>query len=294
MKTLFQILIAALISGMAGCSQPDNQIETVVTFQTPYGEMIAVLYNETPRHKANFIKLAKEGFYDSLLFHRVIQGFMIQGGDPDSRKAQPGQPLGTGGPGYTVEAEFNPDLFHRRGALAAARLGNNQNPSKASSGSQFYIVQGSIIGEEDIENLKINHEKLNEGFQMISGDPQNKPLMDSLMFIYSSGDMAAYQKKVISMIPRIEKQTGLKLTKDISPEKIEAYTTVGGAPHLDGDYTVFGIVISGLQVIDNIAAVSVDGNNRPLQDVRMTVTVEDMPRSEIKKKYGYTFPDKKN
>ncbi len=253
--------------------------------------MVAILYDETPKHKENFIKLAKEKYFDSLLFHRVMQGFMIQGGDPDSKKAQPGQSLGTGGPGYTIPAEFNPNLFHEKGALSAARLGGGQNPAKASSGSQFYIVQGTVVNKADIDNLKIDNEKLNLGFQMIAGNPANKSLMDSLMFIYSSGDMKAYQKKILSLVPVIEQQTSVKITKEVSPEKIESYTTVGGAPHLDGDYTVFGKVIKGLDVIDKIAGLTVDGNNRPMDDVRMTVTVEEMSRKKITKEFGYQFTE---
>src|SRR6266516_566856 len=117
----------------------------VITINTKYGDMVAILYDETPKHKANFIKLAKEHYFDSLMFHRVIAGFMIQGGDPNSKKAKPGENLGMGGPGYTVEAEFNPKFFHKKGVLAAARTGGPSNPTKASSGSQFYIVQGTVL-----------------------------------------------------------------------------------------------------------------------------------------------------
>lgn len=181
---------------VTSCAQKSDKNDYVVTIKTNYGDMVAILYDETPKHKENFIKLAKEKYFDSLLFHRVIQGFMIQGGDPDSKKAQPGQSLGTGGPGYTIPAEFNPHLFHEKGALSAARLGGGQNPTKASSGSQFYIVQGTVVNKADADNLKIDNEKLNLGFQMIAGNPANKPLMDSLMVIYSQGDMQAYQKKL--------------------------------------------------------------------------------------------------
>ncbi len=255
--------------------------------------MVAILYDETPRHKENFIKLAREKYFDSLLFHRVMQGFMIQGGDPDSRNAQPGQPLGMGSPGYTIPAEFNPALFHERGALSAARQPDEQNPGKESSGSQFYIVQGTVINKADTDNLKIDNMKLNQGFQMIAGNPSNKPLMDSLMEVYATGDMRAYQKKIISLVPRIEKLTNLKITREVSPEKIEAYTTIGGAPHLDGEYTVFGKVIKGLDVVDKIALISVTSGNRPVEDVRMTVTVEEMPRKKITKEFGYQYPEVK-
>lgn len=255
--------------------------------------MVAILYDETPKHKENFIKLAKEKYFDSLLFHRVMKGFMIQGGDPDSRKAQPGQRLGMGGPGYTVEAEFNPNFFHERGALSAARVPDDQNPAKASSGSQFYIVQGTVVQQSDIENLRVDQMKLNEAFRQVMMNPANKPLVDSLNQIYMSGDMVAYQKAVFSLVPRIEKETGMKVTRYVSPEKIKAYTTVGGAPHLDGEYTVFGKVIKGLDVIDKIAFLSTTSSDRPLEDVRMTVTVEEMSRKKITKEFGYEYPAEK-
>lgn len=287
-RLLLTIVFFGLLTSCGG-----DKNDYVVTIKTSYGDMVAILYDETPKHKENFIKLTKEKYFDSLLFHRVMQGFMIQGGDPDSKKAQPGQHLGVGGPGYTIPAEFNQGLFHIKGALSAARLPGNQNPTKASSGSQFYIVQGTIVNKADADNLKIDNEKLNVGFQMIAGNPANKPMMDSLMIIYSSGDMQAYQKKILSLVPLIEKQTNIKVTKEVSPEKIEAYTTIGGSPHLDGDYTVFGKVIKGLEVIDKIAAIPVDGSNRPLEDVRMTVTLEEMSRKKITKEFGYQFPEVK-
>jgi cyclophilin family peptidyl-prolyl cis-trans isomerase len=264
-----------------------------VTIKTNQGNMIAILYDETPKHKANFIKLAKEHYFDSLLFHRVIEGFMIQGGDPDSKKAQPGQNLGMGGPGYTVDAEINPQFFHEKGALSAARLGDQQNPAKASSGSQFYVVQGRIILPQDLDVLRIDQGKLNAGFRQIMQNPANKPLIDSLNTIYMAGDMPGYERAVFSLVPRIENETGMKIFKEVSEEKIKAYTTVGGAPHLDGDYTVFGKVINGLDVIDKIARLPRDNSDRPLEDIRMTVTVEEMPRKKITELYGYKFPSKK-
>jgi cyclophilin family peptidyl-prolyl cis-trans isomerase len=254
--------------------------------------MIALLYDETPKHKANFIKLAKEHYFDSLLFHRVIAGFMIQGGDPNSKKAKPGEQLGNGGPGYTVDAEFNPKFFHEKGALSAARLGDGQNPTKASSGSQFYIVQGTIIPESNMDDLRIDQMKLNMGFRQLMQNSANKPLIDSLNQVYMAGDMEAYKRKIFALVPRIEKETGMKITKDVSPEKIKAYTTVGGAAHLDGDYTVFGKVIKGLDVIDKIAAVQTS-SERPLEDIRMFVTVEEMSKKKITKLYGYVYSDVK-
>jgi peptidyl-prolyl cis-trans isomerase B (cyclophilin B) len=276
---------------LTSCAQKADKNDYVVTIKTSYGDMVAILYDETPKHKANFVKLAKEKYFDSLLFHRVMQGFMIQGGDPDSKKALTGQPLGVGGPGYTIEAEFNPNFFHEKGTLAAARIPDGQNPTKASSGSQFYIVQGTVISQSDIESLKIDQMKLNTAFRQVMMNPANKSLVDSLNQIYMNGDMVAYQNKVFSLVPRIEKETGMKVTREVSPEKIKAYTTVGGAPHLDGEYTIFGKVIKGLDIIDKIAAVPTVSGDRPFEDVRMTVTVEEMSRKKITKEFGYHYPE---
>lgn len=285
------ILTMSTLMLASSCAQPKKDF--VVTIKTNYGDMVAVLYDETPLHKENFIKLAKEKFYDSLLFHRVIPGFMIQGGDPESKTAQPGQPVGRGGPGYTVAAEITPRFFHEKGALSAARLGDNVNPAKASSGSQFYIVQGAVVPQQNINDLKIDQGKFNSAFRQWLSNPANKPTIDSLNAIYQSGDMAGYQRRLFALVPRVEQETGTKVTRDLSPEKITAYTTVGGVPHLDGEYTVFGKVIKGLDVIDRIAAVAKDGSDRPLEDVRMTVTVEELPRKKITEVYGHQYPQEK-
>lgn len=290
MKRITWFVSFCLLTLISSCAQKKDY---VVTIKTDMGDMVAILYDETPKHKANFIKLAKEHFYDSLIFHRVIEGFMIQGGDPNSKNAQPGQHLGNGGPGYTVDAEFNPKFFHEKGALSAARLGDQQNPTKASSGSQFYIVQGTVIPKTSIDQLTVDQMKLNSGLQQLLQKEENRPLYDSLSQLYYAGDMQAYQNKVFSLIPRIEKETGTLVRKNVSQEKIDAYTTVGGAPHLDDEYTVFGKVIKGLEVIDKIAAVQRDPADRPLQDVHFTVTVEEMPKKKITKEYGYEYPDSK-
>jgi len=286
--SLISILIGLIL--FTSCAQ---KTDYVVTIKTDMGDMVAVLYDETPKHKENFIKLTKERFYDSLIFHRVIQGFMIQGGDPNSKNAQPGQPLGMGGPGYTVEAEFNPKFFHKRVPLSAARLGDQQNPAKASSGSQFYIVQGTIITPENINQITVDQIKLNTGLQQLIQKPENKALYDSLSQLYYAGDMNAYQNRLFAMIPRIERETGITVRKKISQEQIDAYTTIGGAPHLDNEYTVFGQVIKGLEVIDKIAAVEKGAGDRPLSDIRFTVEVEEMSRKKIKKEFGYQYEQEK-
>ena len=187
----------------------------LVEMVTTAGTMLIHLYEETPKHRDNFLKLAEEGYYEGLLFHRVIKGFMIQGGDPNSKNAPAGKPLGTGGPGYKIDAEFNKSLHHTKGALAAARQGGPINPEKKSSGSQFYIVQGKPLKLEEIESV-------------------------------------AYRKGI-----------------DYDKETIESFQTVGGTPFLDQEYTVFGQVIDGLEIIDRIADSKTDGNDRPLTDVKI-------------------------
>jgi peptidyl-prolyl cis-trans isomerase B (cyclophilin B) len=272
------------------CTAQDKGKDYIIRIKTEYGDMVAILHDETPKHKANFIKLAREHFYDSLLFHRVIDGFMIQGGDPDSRKAAPGKRLGMGGPGYTIDAEILPQYFHERGALAAARLGDQQNPTRASSGSQFYIVDGKVT-TEDI--LKIDEQKLNPLIQKYFQDPNNKPVYDSVVAFARAQDMDGYQQYMAKIRPRIEKATGGSAEKTLTPERIKAYTTVGGAQQLDDTYTVFGKVIKGLDVLDKIAAAPKDRAERPLKDIRMTVTVEEMSRKKITKEFGYTYPEPK-
>jgi len=286
MKHLF--LLALTVAALNGIAQKKDY---VVTIHTRYGDMIALLYDETPKHKANFIKLAKEHYYDSLLFHRVIKDFMIQGGDPNSKKANPGTQLGAGGPGYTIDAEFNSTFYHEKGALSAARMNDQSNPTKASSGSQFYIVHGSKILADE---LKIDRNKLNTSMMTFLNNPAHASLRDTLNQLYSSGNHEQFQQKITELIPRIEKETGTVINKNISTDKLNAYTTIGGAPHLDGEYTVFGKVIQGLDVLDKIASEQVDRNDRPKEDVAMIITVKEISRKKIEKLYEYTYPEKKN
>jgi cyclophilin family peptidyl-prolyl cis-trans isomerase len=280
--TLVVLCIATLM--MTGCAQKKDH---VVTIKTKFGDMVAILYDETPKHKENFIKLAKEHYFDSLLFHRVIRGFMIQGGDPDSKKAGPNQRLGNGGPGYTIPAEFNPKFFHEKGALSAARLGDAMNPDRASSGSQFYVVQGTKHTEAQ---LKVDPDKYNRALQQFFQKPENQAYRDTINQYFQRRDEQGFQAYLEKLRPVVQQQLGVSVDRDISPEILEAYTTVGGAPHLDGQYTVFGKVIHGLDVIDKIAAVETM-NERPVEDVRMTVTVEEMSRRRIEKEYGYKYPE---
>lgn len=263
----------------------------LVTIKTDLGEMKAVLYDKTPQHKDNFIKLAKEGFYDSLIFHRVIKGFMVQGGDPDSKGAAPGQRLGTGGPGYTVPAEINDQFYHKKGALSAARQGDAVNPERASSGSQFYLVQGEVLNDASIAQFS------GPNFAAIGGALQNlrttKPdheLNKVYEEAYNTGGDQGYQDKVMETLDQLEEATGITLNKpEMSAERKEVYQTLGGTPFLDGDYTVFGEVIYGLDIIDSIAAVQTAPGDRPVEDVHMYISVEEMPKKEIAEKYGYDY-----
>ncbi len=216
MKRTIKMLLIAVTMLTAACTE---QKTTKVVMETTAGTMEFVLYNETPKHRDNFIKLAQEQYFDSLLFHRVIKDFMIQGGDPDSKYAEAGVRLGEGGPDYRIDAEFIPTLHHRRGTLAAAREGDRVNPTKSSSASQFYIVWGKVYSPEEFDSMSQRMKEL------------------------GMGEMTAEQKEI--------------------------YTTVGGTPFLDGQYTVFGEITSGLEVVDKIQNVGTDNFDRPLQDVRI-------------------------
>ncbi|MEO5500658.1 MAG: peptidylprolyl isomerase [Ginsengibacter sp.] len=229
MKTIFFKMqkrgIVILLAGifLYSCSASrrgiDNNKDHFIKIETDSGNIVVQLYNKTPLHRNNFLKLAKEKYFDGILFHRVIQHFMIQGGDPDSKGAPAGKMLGDGGLKYTIPAEFDSTLFHKRGAFAAAREGDDVNPKKASSSTQFYIVQGKIFTDAQLD---------------------------------------AAEKRIGRKIPQYQR---------------DVYKTIGGAPHLDGSYTVFGEVVEGMNVVDKIAAMPVDKNNRPITDIKMKIRV---------------------
>ncbi len=240
MKKLLLLLL--LLPALAIAQKPKKAIkiptnkEYVIALKTDFGTAHLILFDQTPKHKANFIQLVDRKFYDGLLFHRIIEKFMIQGGDSTSRNAPPNQTLGNGDLGYRIPAEFVPSLFHKKGALAAAR---DNNPDKTSSASQFYIVQGRVLDDEGL----------------------NK------------------------QIERIKSTNG-RLPTD---EQKQVYKTIGGTPFLDGNYTVFGQIIDGLAVVDSIAKQPRGAADRPVKDIRMTMTGELMKKKKITKKYGYPF-----
>jgi peptidyl-prolyl cis-trans isomerase B (cyclophilin B) len=283
-RILAFVFLSVCFVMVTSCAQEKDY---VVTIKTPYGDMVAILYDETPKHKENFIKLAKEHFFDSTLFHRVMDGFMIQGGDPTSKKAAPGQMLGSGGPGYNIDAEINPKFFHQKGALAAARQPDMQNPKRTSNGSQFYIVDGRVLS---VEEMSLDQQKYDQALRKFFDNPANKGAYDSLGQAYQSGDEESFRKLFLGLKPRVIKETGMDVSQNVPPEKLEKYSTVGGAPTLDGSYTVFGQVIKGLDVIDKIATVEKNEANRPNKDVPMTVTVEEMSKRKIEKNFGYEYP----
>lgn len=245
-----------------------------VKISTKFGEIIIELYNETPKHRDNFIKLAKEKFYDGLLFHRVINEFMIQGGDPDSRNAEPGAMLGNGGPGYQIPAEFVEGIFHKKGALAAAREGDKVNPKRKSSGSQFYIVQGKVWTPEILQKmqLKFGQRQLQQAMNAYFEDPKNVETLNKVKQLKQEQKYDEVNAIYLEVQKIVEADPNYK-PYEFSKEQIEAYSTVGGTPHLDGAYTVFGQVIKGLDVIDSIAIQKTDKNNRPIEDIEMKVAV---------------------
>jgi cyclophilin family peptidyl-prolyl cis-trans isomerase len=286
------MLIIGLVSacGSGESSKSEAALEGndfLITIKTDIGEMKAILYDETPQHKANFLKLINEGYYDSLLFHRVMQGFMIQGGDPNSKTAEAGARLGNGGPGYTVPAEFDSRFFHEKGALSAARSPDQVNPERASSGSQFYIVQGLVYPRAQLEGNDQN--KIIMAFrQLMQNQPDHELAIEYQELLANNpGDNAAIQEKVDATLDRLTEATGM--TFSTAEERIEKYSAIGGRPDLDENYTVFGQIVQGLEIIDQIATYPVDPANRPLEDIRMHISVEEMSKKDIAEKYGNPY-----
>jgi cyclophilin family peptidyl-prolyl cis-trans isomerase len=243
---------------------------TRVQMETTMGNMVLALYNETPKHRENFLKLVKNDFYKDLLFHRVIQGFMVQGGDPNSKNAPMGVPLGQGGQvdasgkEVRIDAEFIDTFYHLKGALAAARQSDQVNPLKQSSGSQFYIVSGKASNREELEAMRNNIAQ-----QRFFDDPANDAYRARRTMFQQSGDQAGWARMMNDIQPEILRY---RATKNLNyPEWVQRlYETSGGAPMLDGEYTVFGQLISGFDVLDKIAATPTNPNDdRPQQDVKI-------------------------
>lgn len=264
------IIIAAITS--CGASTKNNsknmssENQTIVKFETNVGDFTVALYNETPKHKENFIKLVKEGMYDSTLFHRVIKQFMVQAGDPKSKNASDTTTLGAGDVGYTIPAEFNNELFHKKGALAAARQGDEVNPEKASSGCQFYIVTGRKFTEPkllDMEN-QINEQREENIFNSLA-----QKHMKEIYKMRKAGD----NEGLLELQDTLESQASEMAMEEepfkFTKKQIDAYTTIGGTPHLDGAYTVFGEVIEGMDTIEKIENSKTGRADRPTNDIRI-------------------------
>ena len=240
-----------------------------VKIQTMLGDIVVRLYDETPIHRDNFVKLAKEGDYDGTLFHRVIKDFMIQGGDPDSKGAPASQMLGMGGPDYTLEAEIKEGLYHKRGALAAARQGDEMNPERRSSGSQFYIVWGQVYNEGQLRQFakQLKMQQIQSAFNQLAAKHR-----DEIMQMRRERDRAGLQALQERLANEAEAQVkGNGMTE----EQMKLYTTVGGTPHLDGQYTVFGEVEEGLDVVEMIQGSATRRGDRPIDDIEMRVSVID-------------------
>ena len=243
-----------------------NDNATLVKIETTMGDITVKLYDETPKHKENFIKLVKEGVYDSTLFHRVIKNFMIQAGDPTSKTASATDTLGSGDVGYTIPAEFNPKFFHKRGVLAAARQGDDVNPNKESSGCQFYIVTGRTFSEAQMINMEnqMNEARLDTVFQALA-----RKHMKEIYKMRKANDMEGLMELQDSLENQARKEVAKEPALKFTPEQIKAYTTVGGAPHLDGNYTVFGEVVDGMNVVAEIETAKTNRQDRPTQDIRI-------------------------
>ncbi|MCW3805091.1 peptidylprolyl isomerase [Plebeiibacterium marinum] len=276
-------LALALILVLGSCSPKTSG--TVVKIKTGLGDIKIRLYDETPLHRDNFVKMAKEGYLDSTLFHRVINEFMIQGGDPDSKNAEAGVALGEGGPEYTIPAEFDfPQYYHKKGALAAARMGDQVNPEKRSSGSQFYIVQGKVFNDEDI--VKVEN-RIREGRRKAVFNELIVQYEDSLNTLQEKGEQEKISQMQQRIMAKVNEVYGEQPEFSYPDDIKEVYKTIGGTPHLDTNYTVFGEVITeksllekirslfgkkyGLEVVDAIAAQETDSRDRPLKDIRMEI-----------------------
>ncbi len=249
-------------SESAAQPQTTNSKMTKVKLETTMGDIVVELYNETPQHRDNFVKLVQEGYYDGVLFHRVIKDFMIQTGDGNSKTAGPDATLGDGDPGYTIPAEFvYPKYFHKRGALAAARTGDQVNPERRSSGSQFYIVTGKIYSSDE---LKMMTQRLKQDiFRRLVNE--NHAQIETLQRNQDNEGLNELQNRLIQQTEAEAAQSPFSLTD----EQIDAYTSVGGTPHLDGQYTVFGQVIEGMDVVDKIQNTPTGRMDRPVSDIKI-------------------------
>lgn len=272
MKKTLLILLTILFCGLTACKTGTKQggkmeNETLVKIETTLGDVTVKLYEETPKHRENFIKLAKEGTYEGTLFHRVIKDFMIQAGDPESKNAPKGKMLGSGDVGYTLPAEFvYPKYFHKKGVLSAARQGDNVNPKKESSGCQFYIVTGKVFKDSTLLGMEnqMNEGKVNTIFNALA-----QKHMKEIYKMRKENDEDGLYELQEKLFAQAQEEAAKQPEFHFTPEQIEAYTTVGGTPHLDGEYTVFGEVVEGMDIVDKIQQMKTDRSDRPEEDVKI-------------------------
>lgn len=273
-RVLISITLTILMSmaSINAAEKPSNNKDVMVELSTEFGTMKILLYGETPKHRDNFLKLVEQGFYNDLLFHRVIKNFMIQGGDPDSKGAAPGKQLGAGDVGYTIPAEFvYPKYYHKKGALAAARQGDQVNPEKRSSGCQFYIVQGKKMTDAEIKQMEYNllgQAKESRFYEIVR---ERSAEIQKLRLEKNQAGLNNLQSEIVAQLESEFKDKASQYV--MSDEMKEVYKTVGGTPFLDNAYTVFGEVVEGLEVIDKIAAVETAPGDRPKSDVKMKIKV---------------------
>ena len=259
------LFVLLLLAGLSKTYATTNEAAPIVALETTYGKIILKLYPETAKHRDNFLKLVNQGFYNGVLFHRVIANFMIQAGDPKSKTVAANATLGAGNAGYTIPAEFvYPQYYHKRGALAAAREGDKRNPLKVSSGCQFYIVQGRVYTNNELNEMeKANEEKVYAKlYQDISKSKQTQ--IDKLK---SENDIAKLDATRDTILNEVRTKMINTSTYHFTSQQRKDYTTIGGTPHLDGNYTVFGEVIEGLDVVEKISKAQTTENNRPVENI---------------------------
>lgn len=251
---------------LCGCQSPKNK-DVMIKLETTTGNIVVKLYDETPLHRDNFLKLIKEKVYEGTLFHRVINNFMIQAGDPDSREASSKQMLGSGDVGYTIPAEIVfPKYYHHSGVLAAARQGDQVNPERASSGCQFYIVTGTVYSKEMLASMEEqrNIKQVRSLYDLQIAKYQD--LFRKMRLANDFDGIADLEQKIMEIA---EAKADTMAEFKFTPEQIKDYTTIGGTPHLDGEYTVFGEVVEGMDIINQIQNVETDRNDRPKEDIRI-------------------------
>ncbi|HSJ66988.1 MAG TPA: peptidylprolyl isomerase [Anditalea sp.] len=277
LKHLFPLICGIILS--AGCA---SEKDYLITIETRHGNMYAVLFDDTPSHKQNFIDLAENNRFDSTEFQRVIEDFMIQGGDVFTKENVPPNEQ------YTIPAEIHEDRIHAKGNIAAARQGDNINPERRSSGTQFYIVQGRVY---DRQELTTDMKRLQESFMRYTQLESNKGLRENYRQLYEFGDFNGLNQLMLSQKEEMESFYNTNLDKKLTQQQIEEYTTIGGTPHLDNAYTVFGKIVEGIDVLDKIAAEPTDRSDRPIDPVYMKVKVDKIAKSRITKDYGYEYQE---